>query len=60
MADWEFSKGYPGYFSLVKIFQNFFDNIMSALNFKKFRLEISSWYMKEKDAYIFLKDTLKN
>ena len=38
MADWEFSKGYPSYFSLVNIFQTFFDNIMTALYFRKFRL----------------------
>lgn len=33
---------------------------MDSLKYKKFRLEISSWYMKEKEAYNFLKDTLSN
>lgn len=28
------------------------------LRFKKFRLEMSSWYMKEKDAYKILSKTL--
>ena len=28
------------------------------LRFKKFRLEMSSWYMKEKDAYKVLSKTL--
>ena len=60
VSDWEFEKGYPSYFELAKIFQGFHDNIMESLKFKKFRLEISSWYMKEKEAYNFLKDTLNN
>jgi hypothetical protein len=33
---------------------------VDSLKFKKFRLEISSWYMKEREAYNFLKDTLSN
>jgi hypothetical protein len=60
MSDWEFEVGYPSYTELVSIFGNFYENIMDSLKFKKFRLEISSWYMKEKEAYNFLKDTLKN
>lgn len=60
MADWEFEGGYPPYHDLVSIFKNFYDEIMESLKFKKFRLEISSWYMKEKEAYNFLKDTLSN
>ncbi len=32
----------------------------ATLNFKKFRLEMSSWYMKEKEAYKFLSKTLTN
>ena len=32
----------------------------ATLNYKKFRLEMSSWYMKEKEAYKFLSKTLTN
>jgi hypothetical protein len=61
MSDWEFNEeGYPSYSKLATIFNNFYENIMDSLKFKKFRLEISSWYMKEKEAYNFLKDTLSN
>lgn len=60
ISDWEFEKGYPSYPDLATIFNGFFENIMDSLKFKKFRLEISSWYMKEKEAYNFLKDTLNN
>lgn len=48
MSDWEFEGGYPNYNELVTIFGQFFENIVDSLKFKKFRLEISSWYMKEK------------
>ena len=60
MSDWEFEKGYPSYAELANIFNQFYSEIMDSLKFKKFRLEISSWYMKEKEAYNFLKDTLNN
>jgi hypothetical protein len=58
MSDWEFDGGYPNYTELVTIFGHFYDNIVDSLKFKKFRLEISSWYMKDKEAYNFLKDTM--
>lgn len=59
MADWEFTQGYPTYFQLAKVFNDFYENIVDGLKFRKFRLEISSWYMKEKEAYNFLKETLE-
>lgn len=59
MADWEFEGGYIKYKRLVEIFSYFLEKeIRDRLWFKKFRLEISSWYMKEKEAYNFLKDSL--
>lgn len=48
MSDWEFEAAYPSYKELVTIFSTFYENIMDSLKFRKFRLEISSWYMKEK------------
>jgi len=42
----------------VDIFRSFLENIVENLKYRKFRLEISSWYMREKEAYKFLKDTL--
>jgi hypothetical protein len=43
---------------LVDIFSNFVVGKPPILGFKKFRLEMSSWYMKEKEAYKFLSKTL--
>jgi hypothetical protein len=58
MADWEFKKGYPSYEEFDRIFKLMESNNPSHYGFRKFRLEISSWYMQEKEAYNFLKDAV--
>lgn len=46
MADWEFEGGYPEYSRLYQLFTEFVAGQPERLKFKKFRLEMSSWYMK--------------
>jgi Fe-S-cluster formation regulator IscX/YfhJ len=46
MADWEFEGGYPEYSRLYEIFTDFVAGKPEQLKFKRFRLEMSSWYMK--------------
>lgn len=33
---------------------------MTGLNFRKFRLELSSWFLNNNDAFTFLKSGLDN
>ena len=58
MTDWEFDSGYPDYARLVHILTDFVSSKPENLKFKKLRLEMSCWDMKEKEANKFLTKTL--
>ena len=45
---------------MYQILTDFLRGQPETLKFKKFRLEMSAWYMKEKDGYKFLSKTLTN
>jgi len=57
MADWEFKGGALSFKQLSEILYHF-QNDSPVMNFRKFTLEMSSWYMSENEAFNLLKDTL--